>query len=67
MKLLLKLFPVMVAGMLMFGVAACDEQEEKARERGNIPKKTVDDAQKKIDAAVSKMTDRTTQQDQTAE
>lgn len=57
----------MVAGMLMFGVAACDEQEEKARERGNIPKKTVDDAQKKIDAAVSKMTDRTTQQDQTAE
>ncbi len=66
MKLCIKVMRVIVVGMLLFGVAACDEQKKKAEERGTIPGKKVDDAQKKVEDAVSKMEGRL-QQDEAPE
>lgn len=47
---------MILAGTLM--LAGCAEEEQKARDRGKIPKQTVDRAQQQVDAAAAKMVER---------
>ena len=52
---------------LFIGLSGCAEEKKKAEERGKIPKQTVDNAQKQVDAATAALNQNLGQADQAGE